>query len=145
MGTKKQNMSYRVAFDLDDTLLSAINEFPYETFPAPRWIQLLGFEPLRASTKQVFKNLKTHKIETWIYTSSFRSKTYIRSLFWLYGIQLDGIVNGMMHKQRVKNLQYKPSKFPPAFGIDLLVDNSEGVKIEGEKYRFDVLHIQPQN
>ncbi|HAS43817.1 MAG TPA: hypothetical protein DCS93_25270 [Microscillaceae bacterium] len=138
-------MTYRVAFDLDDTLLSAINEFPYEAFPPPRGVQWLGFEPLRAATKQVFKNLKANRVETWIYTSSFRSEAYIRCLFWLYGIRLDGVVNGALHKKRVKNLRDKPSKFPLAFGIDLLVDNSEGVKIEGKRYGFDVLHIQPQD
>ncbi|OJJ20003.1 hypothetical protein BKI52_16135 [marine bacterium AO1-C] len=138
-------MPYRIAFDLDDTLLSPINEFPYEVFPPPRLIKLLGFEPLRIATKNLFKNLKANEIEVWIYTSSFRNKFYIKQLFWLYGIRLDGIINGAIHKQRLKNMQDKPSKFPPAFGIDLLVDNSEGVKMEGQKYRFNVIHIKPQD
>ncbi len=134
----------RIAFDLDDTLLSAINEFPYEAFPPPRWVQLLGYEPLRISTKSLFRTLRAqHQIETWVYTSSFRSKSYIKRLFWIYGIHLDGVINGAIHKRRLKNMHYKPSKFPPAFGIDLLVDNSEGVKIEGEQHHFEVLCINP--
>jgi hypothetical protein len=34
------------------------------------------------------------------------------------------------------------SKYPPAFGIDLLVDDSEDVRIEGERFGFAVLHIR---
>ena len=136
-------MSYRVAFDLDDTLLSPINEFPYEAFPAPWFVKLLGFEPIRESTVRLIRELRKQNVEVWIYTSSFRSTAYIRRLFWLYSIHLDGIVNAHIHLKALKHSKFKPSKYPPAFGINVLIDNSEGVKMEGEKYNFVVVHIQP--
>ena len=34
-----------------------------------------------------------------------------------------------------------PSKNPRAFGIDLHIDDSEGVRLEGEQYGFDVLVV----
>ncbi len=35
------------------------------------------------------------------------------------------------------------SKYPPAFGIDLLVDDSPGVAIEGQRHGFAVLVVEP--
>jgi hypothetical protein len=57
----------------------------------------------------------------------------------LYGIRLDGVINGQIHSENVKQ---SISKYPPAFGIDVLVDDSEGVKIEGERHNFKVIWLQ---
>ena len=38
-----------------------------------------------------------------------------------------------------------PSKYPPAFGIDFHVDDSEGVKIEGEEHGFRVVIVRPDD
>ena len=35
------------------------------------------------------------------------------------------------------------SKYPPAFGIDLHVDDSEGVGMEGKQHRFRVIVVSP--
>ena len=37
------------------------------------------------------------------------------------------------------------TKHPPSFGIDLLIDDAEGVKLEAERYGFQVLVIQPND
>lgn len=140
-------MPFRIAFDLDDTLLSPNNEFEYEHFPPVWFIKLLGFEPLRKPTIQLFRDLRKQayqgKTELWVYTSSFRRKSYIRGLFGCYGLWLDGVVNGNLHKRRMKNTAQRCSKYPPAFGIDILIDNSKGVKLEGEKQGFQVIQIDP--
>lgn len=138
-------MAFRVAFDLDDTLITPNQEFDSEQFPAPALVRILGFEPLRLHTRWLFKQLKRQGIETWVYTSSFRNTWYIRRLFWLYGIRLDGIVNGLIHKKRMKNLPKILSKYPPAFGIDLLIDDSLGVWQEGQQNNFEVMQILPTN
>ncbi len=80
-------------------------------------------EHLRKNTTNIFHFCQNNKIETWIYTTSFRSKFYIYFLFWLNGIHLQGVVNQSFHNKKVK---HKASKYPPAFGIDLLIDDSEG-------------------
>lgn len=138
-------MSLRIAFDLDDTLLCPNNEFPFVAFPPPWLINLLGFEPLRQHSVSLFKDLRKQNAEIWIYTSSFRNRWYIRRLFWLYGIRLDGIVNGVIHKQRMKNVPRSLSKYPPAFGIDVLVDNSTGVLKEGQENNFEVIKVDTTN
>jgi len=40
-------------------------------------------------------------------------------------------------------VRVRSTKYPPQFGIDLLVDESEGVRIEGERYGFAVLVVSP--
>lgn len=37
------------------------------------------------------------------------------------------------------------SKYPPAFGIDMLVDDSPGVVLEGQRYGFRVIQISPED
>ena len=127
----------RIAFDLDDTLISA--RFPQEK--CSWWRTLFLRERLRRGTKQLFRQLKTRDHQMWIYTTSCRSETYISRLFHAYGLKLDGIVNLDRH-----NLKTPPcSKFPPAFGIDLLIDDRPGVEQEGWKYGFAVIIASPNN
>ena len=38
-----------------------------------------------------------------------------------------------------------PSKLPPAFGIDLHVDDSEGVRLEGVRHGFRVVVVRPDD
>jgi hypothetical protein len=37
------------------------------------------------------------------------------------------------------------SKYPPAFGIDLLIDDLEGVRCEGDRFGFRVLCVAPDD
>ena len=83
--------------------------------------------------------------DLWIYTSSLRSKAYIHLWFFFSGIRLGGAVNGDAHSAALHGSPIKPSKFPPAFGIDLLIDDSVGVEIEGEMHGFKVLTIDPED
>jgi hypothetical protein len=41
--------------------------------------------------------------------------------------------------------RHGPSKYPPAFGIDLHVDDSEGVGLEGQRYGFAVVVVSPED
>lgn len=132
----------KIAFDLDDTLILSAPDVEVE-IPKIKWVaKSLKLEKLRKGTVEIFKFCKGKGISISIYTTSFRSSFYIRLLFLLHGISLEKVVNQTLHLLRVKN---RCSKFPPEFGIDLLVDDSEGVKIEGEKYGFEVIHIKRDN
>lgn len=84
--------------------------------------------------------------EIWIYTTSYRNTFYIRFLFWLHGIAVSGVINQAVHNQKIKNRTDWPrcSKYPPAFGIDLLIDDQEGVKIEAERHGFRMIWIKPE-
>jgi hypothetical protein len=137
----------RIAFDLDDTLIPGCPDL----FPVERPLHFLGRlfaqEPLRQGTAELMRSLVRHGCEVWVYTTSLRRPRYIRSLFRCYGIRLGGAINANLHWTW---LQRQPSslrcsKYPPAFGIDLLVDDSEGVWMEGQQFRFRVVHVLPSD
>ena len=131
----------KVAFDLDDTLIS--NTFSDVEKP-PKYLcaKLLKPEQLRKGTVEIFKFCKQQGWETWIYTTSLRSKWRVKFLFWLHGIHLDGFINQTIHNENVK---IRSSKHPPTFGIDVIIDDSEGLAIEGKRYGFTVIVIDPNN
>jgi len=76
----------------------------------------------------------------WIYTTSFRAPQSLRGWLGAHGIAIEGAVNQDRH-DRVVGRQ-GPSKYPPAFGIDLHVDDSPGVALEGSRHRFDVVVVE---
>ncbi|WBA40252.1 hypothetical protein [Hymenobacter canadensis] len=132
----------RLAFDLDNTLIRNNYPFPLEQ---PRWpllARLLGAEGLRQGVMELVAYCRAQGWEVWVYTTSYRSVWHIRRLFWLHGIRLDGVVNQPRHNREVRA---QCSKHPPTFGLDLLVDDSEGVRLEGERHGFRVVVVQPKD
>jgi hypothetical protein len=130
----------RIAFDLDNTLIRGEHDFALEPPKRRFWARLLGKESLRAGFVELAAHCQRQGWEVWVYTTSYRSAGYIRRLFWLHGIGLAGVVNQARHDREVR---VRSTKYPPQFGIDLLVDDSEGVRMEGERYGFAVLVISP--
>jgi hypothetical protein len=138
-------MRVTVSFDLDDTLTSYGDRVLTEGGLFPRVIHRWLGEPLRRGTASLFRELRRRGCRVWIYTSSGRSPSYIRRWLMLHGIRVDGVVNGERHRKtrRPSHLERLPSKFPPAFGIDLHVDDSEGVGMEGDQHGFRVVVVHP--
>jgi hypothetical protein len=130
----------RIAFDLDNTLIRCGHDFPLEQPQHHFWAKLLSNEQLRHGIKDLTDYCRQLGWEVWIYTTSHRSTWRIRRLFWLHGISLDGVVNQQRHNREVR---VRCTKHPPSFGIDLLIDDSEGVRIEGERHGFRVLVVAP--
>ena len=66
-------------------------------------------------------------------------------MFRCYGVRIRGVVNQEVHWQwlRRQPAKYQCSKYPPAFGIDLLVDDSVGVQEESVRFRFPMVLVQP--
>ena len=136
----------RIAFDLDDTLIPMDRARQQERLPFP--LQLFYAEGLRPGSRRLLKRLRRDGHELWIYTTSHRSAFYIRSLFALMGIRLGGVVNQDRHLREVKPMPipgHRSSKYPPAFGIDILIDDSEGVLEEGRRYDFAVIRVDPSD
>ena len=81
--------------------------------------------------------------QIWVYTTSYRSPGYLRGWFNCFGIPIGGVVNQSSHDQVIG--RKGPSKNPRAFGIDLHVDDSEGVRLEGERHGFAVVVVSPED
>ncbi|KAF2326739.1 hypothetical protein [Flavobacterium ginsenosidimutans] len=127
-----------ISFDLDDTLILN-NKFDLDK--RNLFHKIFRIERLRKGTVVLFKELKKRKHKIYIYTTSHRSISKIKWMFYSYGISVDYIINQQKHQRSLLNKNIYCSKFPPSFNIDLHVDDSKGVQMEGDKYGFKVIVI----
>jgi hypothetical protein len=129
----------RISFDVDDTLVCDPS-VPVELF-VPRWKRLWYPERLRQGTRDLMRALLDRRHEIWIYTTSYRSPFYVRGWFRSFRIPISSVVNQDRHERIIG--RRGPSKYPPAFGINLHVDDSAGVAEEGRRHGFDVVVVAP--
>lgn len=128
-----------ISFDLDGTLIPFDNEF--ETEKRSFFARLFGIEDLRKGTKELFLDLNKENHTIYIYTTSYRTKLKIRSTFKYYGISVHRIINQNENEKVLRSKNINATKCPPAFGINIHIDDLEGVKIEGEKFDFKTIII----
>jgi len=137
----------RISFDIDDTLACQLHHCATEHSRLPVFVHRWLGEPLRFGTRSLARILRRQGCSIWVYTSSGRTPSYIRRWLLLYGIRVDGVVNSVRHSHALTEHGFSnaPSKFPPAFGIDLHVDDSEGVQLEGYDHGFRVVVVRPDD
>ncbi len=138
----------RIAFDLDDTLLPSDHSFPTEPRPKGLMGSLFAKEELREGAVELLQSLTRAGHEVWIYTTSYRSRWATTMLFRAHGIEIAGVVNRPLHVRRLASLPEELktcTKYPPAFEIDLLVDNSEAILEESLRYDFNMLLVHPED
>lgn len=142
---KRQRL--RISFDIDDTLACQALHSDAEPSRLPEFVHRWLGEPLRIGTRSLIRELRRRNCSVWIYTSSGRTPAYIRRWLMLHGIHVDGVVNSVRHKHALteRGLSHAPSKLPSAFDIDLHVDDSEGVQIEGLYHGFRVVVVRPDD
>ena len=137
----------RISFDVDDTLVLYDQGAPGERL-VPWYWRWWYPESMRLGTRDLLHALVKRKCEVCVYTTSLRSARYLRGWFKCIGIPLADVIDVDRHEQTVGRLTfpgYTPSKYPPAFGIDLHIDESEGVAEEGRMHGFEVLVISPRD
>lgn len=144
---RRQGPRIRISFDIDDTLACQLHHCDVEPSRLPAFVHRWLGEPLRLGTRSLTRELRRQGCSVWVYTSSGRTPSYIRRWLLLYGIHVDGVVNSVVHNRALtaNGLSNSPSKFPPAFDIDLHVDDSEGVRSEGHDHGFRVVVVDPQD
>ena len=138
----------RIAFDLDDTLIPGSVPFPLELVPRNPLRRMMCSERLRLGSPDLFNELWSAGHEVWVYTTSFRDSFYTKMLFRAYGTRVGKVINVPVHRQRIRTLgeAYKMcTKYPPAFNIDLLIDNCGGVAMESRRYNYAMLQVDPDD
>lgn len=132
----------RVSFDLDEVLF--VNPKTHKTepeliFPFNRVFK----ERLRYGTVDLIKRLHEEGFEVWVYTSSFRSEAYIKTLFKLYHVKFDSIVNGNRHLKEVQRDRKEslPQKMPSKYRISLHIDDETVIYTAGKAYGFNVYQL----
>lgn len=132
-----------ISFDIDNTLIPYSTEFEVEE--RPLLAKILGAESIRKGTIALFKELENKGHEIWIYTTSFRSIFSLKKTFKAYGLHPAKIINQKINQEALKKHNCHASKNPRLFGIDIHIDDSEGVEMEGKKYGFKTIIIQPSD
>lgn len=137
----------RISFDIDDTLVLHGRDAQPEVGHFPPFIQRHFGQPLRSGTCALMRELRLQGHSIWIYTTSGRTPFEIRFWLFMHGIHIDVVVNDERHRREVTGHKFAqlPSKYPPAFGIDLHVDDSDGVLMEGQEHRFRVVVVSPDD
>lgn len=128
-----------ISFDLDDTLIPGTKRFHTEKQTIIQ--RILGVEEIRLGTIELFKTLRGKGYRIYIYTTSFRSATKIKFTFYTYGISVDVAINQQRHDKEMREHKATTSKYPPAFHIDVHVDDSPGLRIEGERSNFRTIIV----
>ena len=136
----------RVSFDLDEVLFVSPETHRTEPplrFPLDRMYQ----ERLRLGTPELIRTLQKMGCEVWVYTSSFRTERYIKTLFRHYGVHFDGIVNGGRHLKEVQrdNRTILPQKMPSHYRITLHVDDETVICNLGREYGFQTYQLDAQD
>ncbi|WP_236845983.1 HAD family hydrolase [Butyrivibrio hungatei] len=104
-------------------------------------------ERLRLGTPDLINGLQALGYEVWVYTSSFRSERYIRTLFRLYKVKFDGIINGNRHLREVQkdHKETLPQKLPNRYRISLHVDDETVICSWGREYGFNTYQLEAQD
>ncbi len=111
----------------------------FETEPDNLFQKIGGIEKIRLGTIELMKTLQGQNHKLFIYTTSLRSTNKIWWTFFSYGLKVDKIINQKLHKSVLRENYTTYSKYPPAFGIDVHIDDSKGVEIEGNRHHFNTI------
>ncbi len=136
----------RVSFDLDEVLFvlpETHKTEPELIFPFNRIFR----ERLRFGTPELIRTLQELGYEVWVYTSSFRSESYIKWLFRFYGVRFDGIVNGERHLKEVQrnNKTILPQKLPNRYRISPHIDDETIICSMGRQYGYHTYQLEAQD
>ncbi len=136
----------RVSFDLEEVVFGSTlthKTEPELMFPFNKIFK----ERLRLGTPDLINDLQALGYEVWVYTSSFRSERYIRTLFRLYKVKFDGIINGSRHLREVQkdHKETLPQKLPNRYRISLHVDDETVICSWGREYGFNTYQLEAQD
>lgn len=133
----------KISFDLDDTLIPS-NPSDFHVIQQNIFQKILSVEQLREGSLELIHALQSKGHHVGIYTTSYRSKLKIRFQLLTYGIKVAFVINEKINRKELNRRNLSASKYPPAFNIDLHIDDSKGVAIEGDRLNFKTIII-PKN
>lgn len=146
MKKKNEWKKMRVSFDLDEVLfVDPATHKTEDRLPFP--FCKIYKERLRKGTPELIHSLQSLGYDVWVYTSSFRSESYIRNLFRCYGVKFDGIVNAKRHLAEVqsKSSRILPQKVPSRYHISLHIDDESVICSYGKEFGFDAYQLDAED
>ena len=146
MKAKEPQWRMRISFDLDEVLF--VSPETHKTEPPLHYpLNRIYKEHLRLGTPELINELQKLGYDVWVYTSSFRTESYIRRLFRHYGVHFNGIVNGTRHQKEVQRdrKEILPQKMPGYYQITLHVDDETVICSMGREYGFYTYQLDAQD
>lgn len=128
-----------ISFDIDNTLVPYSDEFEVEE--RKLLSRMMGAERIRKGTIELWVKLQNKGHEIWIYTTSNRSVFSLKKTFRSYGLTPTKFINGKINQETLRRNNCQASKNPKLFGIDVHIDDSKGVEVEGEQFGFRTIII----
>ena len=142
MPESNSDIKMRVSFDLDEVLF--VYPKTHKTEPELMFpLNKIFKERLRLGTPELINTLQKLGYEVWVYTSSYRSISYIKWLFRFYGVRFDGIINAQRHLKEVqgKRKDMLPQKVPSRYRISLHIDDESIICTQGRQFGFDAYQL----
>ena len=139
---QKTGEKMRISFDLDEVLF--VNPSTHKCEPKLAFpLRFIYKERLRLGTPELINALQDMGYDVWVYTSSYRTEFYIKSLFFWYGVKFNGIVNAMRHEKEVQghSRSILPQKVPSFYRISLHIDDESVICSYGREYGFEVFQL----
>lgn len=130
-----------VSFDLDEILLTDGSEIPaHKKLPFP--FSRMYRKTLRRNAPVLIQELQRMGFDVWVYSGEYFSEAYIRRLFRLHHVKVDGILIGLRRRGAHKPIR---EAFSKKYRISLHVDNQDVVCVktqtrEYESFAIDAVH-----
>ena len=116
---KKSRRNMCVSFDLDEVLLTDGSVYPaHREFGFLR--RRIYRKTLRRNAPILIRELQRMGFDVWVYTGEYYPDRYIRRLFRLHGVKVDGVINGMRHRKGKSKIR---EAFSGKYRISLHADN----------------------
>ena len=141
-----QEEKMRISFDLDEVLFVSPKTHKIEKPPVFPF-NLMYKERVRFGASELINKLQELGYEVWVYTSSYRTESYIKNLFRFYHIRFNGIVNAQRHLAEVQrnNKTILPQKLPNRYRISLHIDDETIVCTLGQQYGYNTYQLNAQD
>lgn len=130
-----------VSFDLDEILLTDGSTYPVHKELAFPYNQIYK-KTLRRNASILIKELRRIGFDVWVYTGEYYPEAYIRFLFWLHRAKIDGIINGMRHRENKPGLQ---DAFSNKYRISLHIDNDDVICVRTQVKDYEIFGIDSVN
>lgn len=137
----KASRNLCASFDLDEILLTDGSEIPeHKQLPFP--FQKMYPKTLRRNVPALIQELHRMGFDVWVYSGEYFSEAYIRRLFRLYGVKVDGVIVGMGRSSKHKPIR---EAFAQKYRCILHADNQGAVLVktstrEYESFDIDSVH-----
>lgn len=126
-----------VSLDLDEVIITADGEKHTESLPGNP-LRLLYPERIREGVPALIDALQHLGCDIWVYTGQYKSASAIRRHLSLYGIRVDGIVNGLKDRKPASRIS---EHFTERYDVSVHVDVEGIICVDTKNKSYDAVEL----